>query len=125
MDPLCYDSLSLEERIYIGSLSKHPGFIVLEKLMHDACNQMNSKVIKLKPEDADYDRKLKAFQLEAHVANDFCATLLKSIKMHTQAGELEEQYNKNQELAEQLSQVPEEVSPPGFGTVKIKPRKGE
>ena len=121
MEPLCYDKLTFDERIYLGSLSKHPGFIILKKLFEDACNQAVQSVIKLSPEDPEYDRKLRARQLVARTTNDVCATLLKSIMMHSEAGELEESTKiAQEELKTETKEFGE-----AFGSFQRKSRKEE
>lgn len=83
MKPLCLDTLSPEDRVYLGNMSAHPGYQVLKKLISDACKQATEAVIKLDPADDQYDRKLKALQFTARAVNDFSSTLLKSVEMHS------------------------------------------
>lgn len=118
MDPLCYDSLSFEDKTYLRALSKHPGYVILRKLMEDACRQATEAVIKLNPESENYSNVLKSRQIVARTTNDFCATLVKSIVMHTEAAETEEKVNKEQEDLEEAG-VSLDAK---FGSVTIKPR---
>lgn len=124
MEPFGYNELSLEEKIYIGSLSKHPGFVVLKKLMDSACDQATKLVIKLDPEDPAYDTKLKARQLVARVTNDVCATMLKSIVMHTNAGAVEEQAEELKKALEASGAEAPELGL-GMGSIRIKSREGK
>lgn len=119
MTPFCEDSLSSDEKLYLSSLSKHPGFMVLKKLMEDACTQMATKIVKVKPEDPERITKINAYQLEAFAINDFCATLIKSCGWHATNGEIEEE---NQKLQQTLEGSLVET---GQGSIRIKPRKGE
>lgn len=118
MEPLSYEGLSFEDKMYLGGLEKHPGFPVLKKLMEDACLQATAKAISTDPEDPAYDTKLKARQLIARVTNDVCATLLKSIVMHSEAGKIEDQIRRIQAVAEEVNGV-EEPSPV-FGSMRVK-----
>lgn len=120
MDPLNYEGLNTQEKLYLGSLSKHPGYVVLRKLMDDACRQATELVIKLNPEDPQYDAKLKARQIVARTTNDVCATLIKSIVMHTEAGVVEEQISKSEEALEEVHAS----LGAQFGSVTIKSREG-
>ena len=70
MDPFCYETLTQEQRLYLSSFAKHPGFIVLKKMMEDACRQATTAVIKLNPDDKDFDIKLKNRQMTARIVND-------------------------------------------------------
>jgi biotin synthase-related radical SAM superfamily protein len=120
MDPFCYDDLSLEEKLYLSSLVRHPGFTVMKKMLENACQQATVKVIKLKRENERYKELLEAYQTEAHITNDVCATLLKSITMHAQAGDMQEkaeQLQKELELAGVSAAVVKET---GIGSIKTK-----
>jgi len=122
MDPLCYESLSFDEKMSLGGLATHPGYVVLKKLMADACLQPTIALVKIKPDDVDYDRKIKANQLAAHITNDVCATLIKSIIMHTASGRLEgSEQRAQEELDKAVSEVRSQI-----GSMSIKKsRQGE
>ena len=114
MNPLAYDELSFDEKIFLGSLSKHPGFIVLKRLMESACKQATENLVKLNPEDERYNEKLKARQMAARITNDVCASLLKSIIMHSESAQIEEASKKAQE------EIEKEVEEFGIGSFKRK-----
>lgn len=125
MDPLVYEGMTKEDRMYLGYLAKQPGFPVLKKLMEAACKQAMTKIIKLKPEDPRRKELLEIYHLEAHVVNDVCSTLLKSIAKHVEAGENEEQA---EQLQEQLRAAGIEVAPVSerqFGSAVIKSHLGQ
>ena len=121
MDPLTYSGITTEQKMYLGALTKHPGWVVYRKLIDDCCEQYNRRVIKLNREEPEYLRKLEAFQNEAHVANEFAATLIKSVIMHSQAGELEDQLNKLQEKVDEAN--PEFGTQ--FGSIRRNTREGK
>lgn len=120
MEPLCADRLTMDEQLYLSSLSKHPGFLVLKKLMEDACMQVSAKIVKVRPEDPERKTKIDAYQLEAFAVNAFCAALLKSCGWHAQTGETLEEAQKVQQALEGS----EEDNGIGLGSIKMKPRKG-
>jgi hypothetical protein len=88
--------------------------------MEEACKQSVDRIVMVDPEDPEYDAKLRTRQMVARVVNDFCATLIKSIWMHTESGKLEEQQQKV------LEALQEEVVVDGgstvLGSARIKPR---
>lgn len=89
MEPLKYEGLGLQEKLDLGRMAEHPGFAVQKKLFDDACQQAVRAVIKLNPEDPNFESILKMRQLVARVTNDVCATLLKSIAMHSESAKVE------------------------------------
>lgn len=105
MDAFLYKDLTLEEKLYLGSMTRHPGFTVFKKMVDDAFRQMMAKIVELRPDDPDYEKKLKAYQIEAYVTKEVCATLIKSIAMHTEAGALEEKVNKAREEYERANNL--------------------
>ncbi len=123
MEPLG-QNLTTEQKIYLGNLTNHPGYVVLRQLFEEVCNQANARVIKLKPDNPEYDRLLKVYQLQAHDVNDVCATLIKSITMHTIAGQVEDKSNKIKEAAAKVGSVVPELNP-GLGSLKIKSPKSD
>ena len=85
MKLLCDGELTMEEKSYLARLSVDPGFVVLKKLMGDACQKATEDVIKLDPTIEDYDKKLAALHWTARSMNDFSATLIKSVLAYTQS----------------------------------------
>lgn len=122
MQPLKYTSLTLQEKNALKDMMQHPGFAVQKKLFDDACRQANEALIKLNPEDADYDRLAKTRHMTARLTNEVCATLIKSIIMHSESAKIEnaiEQQNK--ENKEPESAAPQLVGTK-FGSFSMKPR---
>lgn len=95
MDPLCYN-LTPVERGYLNQLASMPGFKILQRMLDEASDQSAREVIKLKPTDPDYLRKLQALQYTARAINSFAAALLKSIEMHCKAADLEAAMQKEE-----------------------------
>lgn len=124
MDLFTYNGISKEDMQYLSGMAKHPGYIILKKLMENACQQSVVKMVKLKPEDADYDRLLKVYQTESHVINDVCSTVVKSIAKYVKVIEDDE---KAQEIQEQLQLAGVDASLVGerFGSAVIKSQKGK
>lgn len=79
---LLRDSLSEYEQVALAQLKHHPGYVVLVKLMEEACTLANAEPIKLDPDDDKYDDKLKNRTLYARSINDFCSSVLKSVEIH-------------------------------------------
>lgn len=126
MEPFGYEELSYDERLALGAMTQHPGFSAFKKLVDCAFRAMMVRIIELKRDEPDYIHKLEAAQMEAHLTKEICSTLIKSIAMHTEAGEIEAQVRKAQEQAENANV---EIKNPAivgqFGSVTHKPRKGE
>jgi len=118
MEPLKYEGLGLQEKLDLGRMAEHPGFAVQKKLFDDACQQAVRAVIKLNPEEKDFESTLKMRQLVARITNDVCATLLKSIAMHSESGRVEVM------VKEVEGEVETERVPLGerFGSVSFKPK---
>lgn len=94
--PLLADGLSTAERVSLGMLAAHPGYVVLEKMIRAAVDRANAKVMKVDPADANYNRVLSATQQEARATNTFAMLVLRSIAYHTQVGALQAQTEESQ-----------------------------
>lgn len=125
MDPLMYEGLSSQQRADLARLIEAPGWAVVKLLLDDACSKTLQAIIKVNPEDVQYDEKVKARQLVSRVTNDVCATLLKSVVMHSERAVIEKRIEEARKNAEDPEGVQEEAQPIGekFGSFKIKPRK--
>jgi len=120
MDALSYEGLGLDEKLYLGSLTKHPGWLVFLKLLENACLQATTKVIKLKRDNPDYDRLVKIYQTDASLINELCAAIIKSVTMHEMSGEMLEEQRKLEEGVEAAG-VDRSVVSSVFGSARIKP----
>jgi hypothetical protein len=126
MDPLMYEGLTPQQRLDLGRTSETPGFAVIKLLLDDACDKSLKAVIKVSPEDPEYDQKVKARQLVSRVTNDVCATLIKSIIMHSEVAKVQANLMRAQkELQAELAEGGDAPKPLGekFGSFVIKPRK--
>ena len=123
MDLFTYDGITKEDVAYLSGMAKHPGYIILKKMMEDACKKSVVKIVKLKPEEPDYDRLLKVRQMESHIMNDVCSTLVKSLAHYVKT---EEDNEREQEVREQLQAAGVGASLVGekFGSAVIKSPQG-
>lgn len=80
------NELTIAEKMALGSLSAHPGYPVLEKMIRAAVDKANAAVMLVLPEDPNYNRILAAAQQEARATNTFALRVLRSIAVHTQHG---------------------------------------
>jgi len=80
--PLLSEKLTLGEQLALGSLSAHPGYIVLEKMIRAAVDEANTKVVMVSPDNPNYNRVLAAVQQEARATNTFARRVLRSINSH-------------------------------------------
>ena len=85
MKLLCDGNLSLDEKTYLARLSLDPGFVVLRKLMENACEKATAEVIKLDPVTDNYDKRLAALQWTARAKNSFATDLIASIMAYAQS----------------------------------------
>lgn len=83
--PLLSDQLSETQRLNLTALKHHPGFVVLELILMEACKKATEEVIKLDPMEEAYERKLKALQSRARERNEFCLLVLASIDFQERA----------------------------------------
>lgn len=88
--PLLMDGLTLPEKVKLGQTFLTPGYSILVKLMESACRTATEDVIKLNPEDENYDHVLKARQQYSRAVNKFCILVLRSVEYHVDAGMAEE-----------------------------------
>lgn len=89
MEPLMYAGLNPQKRLYLRAIIEHPGFAVVRELLEDACRQATQAVIKLNPEDENYDTLVKARQMTARLTNELAGMLIKSMIMHAETSKME------------------------------------
>jgi len=101
-------------------LAHQPGFQVLVELFDAACASLNQRLVKLNPEDRDYERKLRDHHLECRVVNEFCSAVLKAIDYHTGAVNMRE--TESQESEDRLIEAATQLLRPGnpYGRKVIK-----
>jgi hypothetical protein len=112
--------LSLQKQELLRLLSHQPGFEVLVQLFDAACVTLNERLVKLNPEDRDYERKLRDHHLECRVINEFCSQVLKAIDYHSTAVSTRE--SEDRDVQEQLIERAAQLLRPGnpFGRNVIK-----
>jgi hypothetical protein len=81
-EPLLFDELTMPQRTALAGLAHHPGFEVLVSIMNRSCDIINSRLVKLDPEDPEYEKKLSRLHLQSRTVNEFCSNILKSIQFH-------------------------------------------
>lgn len=83
---LARETLSKEEQAAIASMTQHPGWrIVTTKLIPEINRQAQQGMIEVKPEDPDYERKIKAAQIMARSFDEVSKVLIRSIDVHASA----------------------------------------
>ena len=97
------ESLTQTERLYLGSLTHHDGFPVLEKLMNEACRIATEDVMRLDPENDKYAAQLVARQQRARNISEFCGAILKSIRANIVVAEENERKANERPNSKQAS----------------------
>jgi len=112
--------LSPQKQELLRLLAHQPGFQVLVELFDAACASLNQRLVKLNPEDRDYERKLRDHHLECRVVNEFCSAVLKAIDYHSAAVNVRETEDKESE--DRLIEAATQLLRPGnpFGQKVIK-----
>lgn len=91
MEPLLRDGLTEIQRVSLASLKQHPGFKVLEQLHFDACTRATEALVRLSPEEENYQQKLSARQIKARERSEFSLLILGSIDWHIAAASVPQQ----------------------------------
>ena len=76
------EKLNTEETILLAQLTTMPGWVILVRLMAEACRDATETVIKLDPQAERYQEKLTALQTTARAMHKFSADVLDSVKVH-------------------------------------------
>ena len=95
-EPLLYDELTPLQRSVLANLARHPGFEVLVMIMNKSCELINSRLVKLDPQDPEYEKKLSRLHLQSRSVNEFCSKILKSIQIHEQIAVLSQQMSEQE-----------------------------
>lgn len=88
---LLREELSPSEVVMLAQMTHHGGFIVLKKLMEALCTRASEDLIRLDPEDKEYERKLSVRTQRARTINETCSVILKSIRAHVDSEVAQEQ----------------------------------
>ena len=95
-EPLLFDELNSQQRTALANLSHHPGYDVLLMIFNKSCERINARLLKLDPEDAEYDKKVTRLHLISKTVNEFCSKILKSIQIHEQIAVLSQQMSEQE-----------------------------
>ena len=78
-------SLPYDERILLAQLTNHPGWVVLVKVMAEACRNATEEAIKVDPASERYLEVLSAKQTTARAMSKFSNEVLQSVREHLNA----------------------------------------
>jgi len=84
-EPLLSDSLTDGKRAALASLVLHPGFQVLEEMHFEAVKRAKDEILRVDPEEAGSDHKIRVRHIKARERNEFSLLILNSIQWHIQA----------------------------------------
>jgi hypothetical protein len=95
-EPLLFDELNSQQQTALANLSHHPGYDVLLMIFNKSCERINARLLKLDPEDAEYDKKVTRLHLISKTVNEFCLSVVKSIQIHEQIAVLSQQMSEQE-----------------------------
>lgn len=95
-EPLLFDELTMPQRTALANLVHHPGFEVLVMIMNKSCDVINSRLVKLDPQDSEYEKQLSRLHLQSRTVNEFCSSVLKSIQFHERMAVLHQQMSEEE-----------------------------
>lgn len=88
--------LTQTERLYLRSLPDHDGFTVLKKLFDQVCRLAHEDVVKLDPEDQQYEKKLAVRVQRERYFNEFAGCIIKSFNANVKiANDIEKKEKHN------------------------------
>lgn len=88
-------NLPFDERIALAQLTLQPGWMILVRLMAEACREATEAVVRLDPTSERYQEKLAGLQTTARSMNKFSAEVLDSVKVHKDRAVSEAQEKEN------------------------------
>jgi hypothetical protein len=89
------EGLTQTERLYLGSLAHHDGFPVFKKLVDQVCRLATEDIVKLDPEDPQYERKVAARTQRARDFNEFAGAIQKSFNANVMLANEQEEKEKD------------------------------
>lgn len=116
------EALPFDERIQLAQLTLQPGWMVLVRLMAEACREATEAVVRLDPTAERYQERLAGLQTTARAMNKFSAEVLDSVKVHKDRAVSEAQKNENPEKEEKSTTRFQGFRPP---KAKNKPTEGQ
>lgn len=82
--PILGDKLTIPEQVTLASMTHHPGFKILVKMFEAACEDATQEVLRVDPEEQNYERVLAARQQCSRSTHQFSRRVLDSIQYHIQ-----------------------------------------
>lgn len=111
--PLLTEDLTHPERIFLTQIFHHAGFKVLIKLLNAACARATEQIVKLDPENPDYQRLLTYRSQRSRNFSECISDVMRSVEYHT--GVL-----KAEEVGEEIQA--EDAVAKVFGIHKVPPK---
>lgn len=99
------EKLTHEEGIALAQLVNQPGWMILVRLIAEACRRATEEVIKLDPGVERYEQKLVGLQTTSRAMNKFSTQVLDSVKLH-QRKAVQEASNREKPKSEQAPVAP-------------------
>jgi hypothetical protein len=108
--PLLFDEITSQQRTALASLVHHPGYEVLQLIMSKSCERINARLVKLDPQDPEYEKKLTRLHLQSRTVNEFCSSVLKSVALQERIAVLSQQMSEK-EIQEAIESAEPKVKP--------------
>lgn len=89
--PLLQDALNTPERIMLGQVTHHGGFKVIDKLYEAVLVEATADMVKLDPEEKDYERLLAVRSQRSRNFNECIKLIRDSIEYHLDAVKVQDQ----------------------------------
>lgn len=107
-EPLLFDTLSQPERAALATLSHHPGYDVLVRMMQESCKRITERLAKLDPLAQDYSEKLPLLHLQCRTVNEFCSSVLKSVEFQARIAVIQQSMSED-EVRKLLDEVQNQI----------------
>src|ERR1035437_3899477 len=82
---ILYGKLTIPEQVMLAQLTHQPGFKVLVKMLESASEDATQDVLRVDPEQENYERLLLARQQRSRATIEFSRRVLDSIQYHIDA----------------------------------------
>lgn len=123
-EPLVYDELTEQQRFALANLARHPGFDVLVLIFNKSCERINGRLVKLNPEDPEYEKKLSRLHLCSRTVNEFCSSVLKCVALQERIAVLS-QHVTEQEIKSALDSAEKKMKPGNPLAFAMKSNEGD
>jgi len=110
--------LTAGDRQALTTMTYHPGFTVLRRLMEVRVQFATVQMLEVAPDDSDREKKISALQAQAYARNAFCEELMRDIQYQVQA-ELSEDETEPEE-DENLKRLRTALTSAGYLTMETK-----